>query len=64
MVTINTIRGQSKTNGKEIGAYPQECYGLSSDEKPLTVLNGSTFYEMDTRTTYIFDAENKVWHEM
>ncbi len=43
-----------------------EFYGLSTDTKPTeyngdAVSNGSTYYEMDTKNIYIYDAENKVW---
>lgn len=41
-----------------------DLYGLSTDEKPVEgVTNASTFYEMDTKKIYLFDAENKVWIE-
>ena len=45
--------------GAESRAY--DMYGLSTDEKPMDVGNASTFYEMDTKTLYMFDAQNKVW---
>ena len=41
--------------------------GLSTDTKPVDQIenapigNGSTFYEMDTRKCFKFDAENKIW---
>jgi hypothetical protein len=38
-----------------------ECYGLSTDEKPVNVPNSSVFYEMDTGDCYLFDAENSQW---
>ena len=48
-----------------------EIYGLSTDEKPVrklvfkdstyNVVNGSTFYEMDTKKSFIYDAENHRW---
>lgn len=38
-----------------------DMYGLSTDEKPEGVGNASTFYEMDTKTLYMFDAQNGVW---
>lgn len=38
-----------------------DMYGLSTDTKPMDVGNASTFYEMDTKTLYMFDAQNKVW---
>ncbi len=37
-------------------------YGLSTDEKPLmNVPNSSVFYEIDTKSLYMFDAENYIW---
>ena len=43
-----------------------ELCGLSTDTKPTEyngdkVSNGSTFYEMDTKNVYIYDAENSSW---
>lgn len=35
--------------------------GLSTDEKPTNAPNASRFYEMDTKTTFIFDKENEEW---
>lgn len=41
--------------------------GTSSDEKPigqyrlLSIPNGSEFFEMDTKTTYLYDEDNDVW---
>lgn len=38
-----------------------DIYGLSTDEKPTDVPNASSFYEMDTKTLHMFDAENGIW---
>lgn len=43
-----------------------EFCGISTDEKPVDtkntlIPNGSVFYEIDTQTTYRYDAENKEW---
>lgn len=38
--------------------------GLSSDEKPLNVRNGSFFLEMDTGKVFAFDETNKMWREL
>ena len=38
--------------------------GLSTDTKPTTYPNGSTFVEMDTGKVFIFDAENEEWKEL
>lgn len=45
--------------GEQSRAY--DMYGLSTDEKPMDVGNASTFYEMDTKTLYMYDAQNKIW---
>ena len=34
-----------------------EYIGLSTDTKPATAPNGSSFFEMDTGDTFYFDAE-------
>jgi len=45
-----------------VGFYPYEVYGLSTDEKPVRgITNASIFYEMDTRNAFIFDQENSKW---
>jgi hypothetical protein len=44
--------------------------GLSSDTKPTdtykgtTITNGSTFFEMNTSTVYMYDEANTTWHEL
>ena len=38
--------------------------GLSTDNKPLEVPNGSEFLEMDTGKTYLFDAASEEWIAM
>ena len=35
--------------------------GLSTDTKPTNVANGSTFYEIDTGTTLMFDFAGQQW---
>ena len=42
---------------------PMLLFGLSTDEKPLDVLNGSMFVEMDTSKYYFFSGETKEWLE-
>lgn len=45
-------------------AITRDYYGLSTDTKPTErVCNASTFYEMDTKKLYMFDAQNGVWLE-
>ena len=49
---------------KEIASC-HDLRGLSTDEKPTEHIgNGSTFLEMDTGKVFIFDADNKEWHEL
>lgn len=39
-------------------------YGLSTDTKPTdNVRNGSTFFEIDTSKSYVYDEQNKQWIE-
>lgn len=38
--------------------------GLSSDEKPDYIGNGSTFLEIDTGKIYIYDKEHDKWREL
>lgn len=40
---------------------PSELVGLSTDEKPMFLGNGSTIYEMDTKRVTMFDKENMKW---
>ena len=42
---------------------PMLLFGLSTDEKPLDVLNGSMFVEMDTSRYYFFSGETNEWLE-
>lgn len=50
---------QHKSRSRRI--EPVFISGLSTDEKPLDVANGSRFDEMDTGKSYRFDEENKKW---
>lgn len=40
--------------------------GLSTDTKPAgaSTPNGAAFIEIDTGKGFMFDAENKEWHEL
>jgi hypothetical protein len=70
MVTIYNIKKSemiNHPNGEVF--YLLEVRGLSTDEKPVeiengTIENGSVFIEIDTGDVYIFDAENKEWHNI
>lgn len=35
--------------------------GLSTDDKPVNVPNGSEFFEMDTKATYYFNEAAGSW---
>ena len=67
MVTIYNIKKSemiNHPNGEVF--YLLELRGLSTDEKPLeiengTIENGSVFIEIDTQDVYIYDGENSVW---
>lgn len=41
-----------------------ELVGKSTDEKPVNVGNGSTFFEMDTTKAFMFDGEVEEWVEL
>lgn len=40
---------------------PCELFGLSTDTKPTNVKNASIFYEMDTKSLFLYDEENGAW---
>lgn len=42
---------------------PSTFFGLSTDEKPTNVGNGSAFLEMDTSKIYFYDSTNNQWLE-
>ena len=46
---------------KQSAGMTNEYYGLSTDTKPESPPNASTFYEMDTTELYMYDAESKKW---
>lgn len=60
MVTLNKYADRPNRNWMDF-------YGLAKDQKPIekygtiTICNGSTYYEMDTKKVYIYDEENHVW---
>lgn len=63
MISINQI-------GKVFNERVLELIGLSTDEKPIgeidgeKIVNGSSFFEMDTGTLSMYDAENQRWIEL
>lgn len=55
MYTLVRFGGKSTQSNSEF-------YGLSTDEKPTAnVPNASIFYEMDSKSLFLFDEENQVW---
>jgi hypothetical protein len=54
MITMNETYGT--------GCCQYEMQGLSTDPKPTHVSNGSTFHEIDTAVTYMYDAQNMAWY--
>ena len=63
MITFNKY-------GDQVNRAWMELYGLSTDVKPTIKFDGkyignaSTFYEMDTKKSYMYDEENHVWHDV
>lgn len=60
MITRTTKTGFIGCRSVELS----ELYGLSTDDKPLDVENGSIFLEMDTGDVFTFDVDNKKWWEL
>ena len=56
MLTINRIKPMN--NGRQL--IKGAC--LSADTKPTEYANGSTLFEMDTATCFMYDEENQHWH--
>lgn len=44
-----------------VGSFEVKYRGLSTDEKPMDVPNGSGIFEMDSGKYFYFDEENKKW---
>lgn len=44
-----------------INLYKADLLGLSTDEKPSNQIDGTTFYEVDTSTFYIY--YKGTWYE-
>ena len=67
MVTIYNIKKSemiNHPNGEVF--YLLELRGLSTDEKPSSIENGSiengsVFIEMDTQKVYFYDSNTKAW---
>lgn len=54
MVTLSKASYQNQTRVSEF-------IGLSTDNKPTDVGNGSTFYCMDTQQLYMYDEQGQQW---
>ena len=56
--------------GDECWAKTLEICGLSTDEKPIGIINGvdivngSTFVEMDTAKVFMYSQSDSTWYEM
>lgn len=63
MVSISKVG--EKANGRVL-----ELSGLSTDVKPIgevngaRIMNGSTYFEMDTCNISVYDEENRRWLEL
>lgn len=61
MVTLLKIGGEYQSRVVEL-------VGLSTDEKPtnkihnISILNGSTFLEMDTQQVFIYSESDTTWY--
>lgn len=70
MLTIYNVKKsdmRNHPNGEVF--YLLELRGLSTDEKPTTIENGtiengSSFKEIDTGDEYLYDLENKSWNNI
>ena len=56
--------------GNNYNINVMELDGLSTETKPINgfegmpIPNGSTYTEIDTGITYMYDIDNSVWHEV
>lgn len=39
----------------------KEIIGLSTDNKPTDLAEGSSFWEIDTQTLYMFNSKTSTW---
>lgn len=60
---ISIMVNKSAVNAYGAGGY-YDIRGLSTDNKPTDVPNGSSFAEINTGKGYLFDETNKTWHEI
>lgn len=58
MVTVDRVFD----NGSKHEGKPNGYFGLSTDTKPdKDIINGSTFYCIDTGEVFMYDEENGTW---
>ena len=60
MITVY-VKQDVSTRGNE---REKEYRGLSTDEKPTTVENGTTFVEIDTGKIYFYNKDDEQWEEV
>lgn len=59
---ITKVVTKAKTFHNDQWWYRAEYYGVSTDTKPTKgVKNADIFYEMDTQSVYMFDADASTW---
>lgn len=66
MITASSVDATRYAN-EDSGAVKFKLEGLSTNQKPTVfsgkdVKNGSTFFEIDTGVTYVFDEDGKRWY--
>ena len=65
MITIHRVENKRTKNRQKYETM--ELRGLSTDEKPITSINGvyidngSIFIEIDTQKIFFYDLENEEW---
>ena len=70
MVTIyNVKKSEMLTHPNGEVFYLVELRGLSTDDKPTaiengTIENGSAFIEIDTGKVYLYNLDSKEWNEV
>ena len=66
MITLYKTADQREVKGKYFKSNEPgvELRGLSTDNKPTDVPNGSIFIEMNTGKILIFDEDNLTWREL
>lgn len=57
MITKETTMCSCQGTTREKATY----YGKSTDQKPENAGNADVFFEMDTGSAFMFDAEARAW---